>query len=109
MIRLKDESVKVENLKDVIKNKLMGLAGICKNIEGEKYIMTITSGHEKTAKHMKGSKHYTGEAIDIRKLDMKNTKIVIEEIKDYLGEDYDVVEEKTHIHIEYDAKIIKTK
>lgn len=109
MIRLKDESVKVEKLKDVIKTKLLGLANICKTIEGEKYMMTITSGHELTSRHMKESKHYTGEAIDIRKFDMKNTKIVLEEIREYLGNDYDVVEEKTHIHIEYDPKIITTK
>lgn len=104
MIRLKDETVKVDGLKNVIKCKLLDLAGICKNIEGEKYIMTITSGNEKTTKHIIGSKHYSGEAIDIRKLDMKNVKIVVEEIKDYLGRDYDVIEKKTHIHIEYDAK-----
>jgi len=104
MIRLKDESVKIDKLKESIKSKIFTLAGICKAIEGEKYIMTITSGNELTVKHMKGSKHYTGEAIDIRKLDMKNIKIVVEEIKEYLGSSYDVIEEKTHIHIEYDPK-----
>lgn len=104
MVRLKDESVKIDKLKNVIKCKIMDLAGICKNIEGEKYVMTITSANETTTRHMKGSKHYTGEAIDIRKLDMKNVKIVVEEFKDYLGRDYDVIEERTHIHIEYDPK-----
>ena len=64
--------------------------------------MTITSAAD--GKHMEGSKHYTGEAIDIRKFDMKNVKVVVEEIKEYLGKDYDVIEEKTHIHIELDRK-----
>ena len=107
MIRLKDHTVKVENLANEIKCKLINLANICKSIEGEHYMMTITSA--KDGIHMKGSKHYTGEAIDIRKLDMKNVKIVVEEIKEYLGKDYDVIEEKTHIHIEYDRKGVGVK
>jgi hypothetical protein len=102
MIRLKDSSVKVEKLTKELQCKLIGLANICKSIEGERYTMTITSAVD--GKHMKGSKHYRGEAIDIRKFDMKNVKIVVEEIKEYLGKDYDVIEEKTHIHIEYDKK-----
>jgi hypothetical protein len=102
MIRLKDNTVKVENLVNELKCKLINLANICKSIEGEQYTMTITSA--KDGKHMKDSKHYSGEAIDIRKFDMKNVKVVVEEIKDYLGKDFDVVEEKTHIHIELDRK-----
>lgn len=102
MIRLKDHTVKVEGLVKEIKCKLMDLAGICKNVEGEKYVMTITSA--KDGIHMKNSKHYSGEAIDIRKLDMKNVNVVVEKIKEYLGKNYDVINEKTHIHIEYDPK-----
>ncbi len=105
MIRLKDKTVNVKGLKQVISQKLIGLGNICKAIEGEKYIMTITSA--KDGVHMKGSKHYSGEAIDVRKFDMKNVKIVVEEFKEYLGKDYDVINEKTHIHIEYDKKTIK--
>jgi uncharacterized protein YcbK (DUF882 family) len=102
MIRLKDNSVKVENLVNELKCKLINLANICKSIEGERYTMTITSA--KDGKHMEGSKHYTGEAIDIRKFDMKNPNVVVELIREYLGKDYDVINEKTHIHIELDKK-----
>jgi hypothetical protein len=102
MIKLKDETVNVKNLKKVISCKVLGLANICKSIEGEKYVMTITSGND--AVHMVNSKHYTDEAIDIRNRDMKNSKVVAQEMAEYLGKDYDVVHKKTHIHIEYDPK-----
>lgn len=107
MIRLKDHTVEVKELKKEIACKLLGLANICKNIEGENYIMTITSGNDGI--HMRGSKHYSNEAIDIRKFDMKNPAVVTEEIKEYLGKDYDVILKKTHIHIEYDRKEVGVK
>jgi hypothetical protein len=56
--------------------------------------------------HIAGSKHYTGNAIDFRSagwpVDIR--KIVIKDLKTELGKDYDVVDEVTHIHIEYDPK-----
>jgi hypothetical protein len=107
MIRLKSNEVNIKNLKKELVDKLIGISNVCKSIEGEKYIMTITSGNDSI--HMRGSKHYTNEAIDIRKLDMKNPNVVVQMIKEYLGKDYDVVNEKTHIHIEYDKKITKIK
>lgn len=61
-----------------------------------------TSGTDGT--HMSGSKHYSGEAIDLRTWYM--TKDVQEdmvfELQTALGNDYDVVLEPTHIHVEYD-------
>jgi len=67
---------------------------------------TITSGLD--GKHMAGSKHYSGEAVDLRSyhLNDEQTKNILKDLKNSLGNDYDVVDEtKTkspHIHIEYD-------
>ncbi len=64
----------------------------------------ITSGTDGT--HMKGSKHYEGNALDLRRKNM--TPDVLAQyllvLKERLGRDYDVVLERDHIHVEYDPK-----
>ena len=68
------------------------------------YNCTITSGRD--GKHMQGSLHYTGNALDFRtrnvfasdRNDLRRT------IAADLGGEYDVVLERTHLHVEYDPK-----
>ena len=64
----------------------------------------ITSCND--GKHMKGSKHYTFEAIDSRTFfwTIEEQIQVKAELQNELGSDFDVVLEKTHFHIEYDPK-----
>lgn len=70
--------------------------------------LCITSGDD--GKHMEGSKHYTGEAVDIRrpKNFMFNNDIdmLVKDLATSLGEGYDVVLENFHIHIEYDPPTV---
>jgi hypothetical protein len=66
--------------------------------------MDITSGVE--GKHSRGSLHYAGAAVDLR---IKNipTEVVltiVDDIKERLDTDYDVVLEGNHIHIEFQPK-----
>ncbi len=67
---------------------------------------TITSGTEGT--HMDGSRHYTGQAVDMRTsaagINQSTAQQIANDLSDRLGKDYDVVVEPTHIHIEYDPK-----
>jgi hypothetical protein len=67
---------------------------------------TITS--TTLGKHMYKSKHYTGDAFDIR-LETKNNALFYCSIKKMLGRNYDVILETTHIHVEYDPKIRNNK
>ncbi len=62
----------------------------------------ITSTYE--SNHSVGSLHYADDAIDIRKHRTK-PKTVADEIRKEVGNDYDVVLEKTHIHVEFDPPI----
>ena len=64
-------------------------------------------------KHMEGSKHYEGNAFDIRTWTNRDDGIqlrgwlkraIADELRYELGNDYDVVVEDTHIHVEYDKK-----
>ena len=67
------------------------------------YRITVTSVTDGT--HSKGSLHYVGQAADIRVSDMPfEVMKYVESLKIALRENYDVVYEKTHIHIEYQPK-----
>ncbi len=57
-------------------------------------------------KHMTGSLHYAGAAIDIRTRDLPPADVpkVLAQIKTCLGDDFDVLIEVDHIHIEFQPK-----
>ena len=61
----------------------------------------ITSTYE--GDHSPSSLHYANLAVDIR-LPKENPTGIALAIQRALGDDYDVIIEKTHIHIEYDPK-----
>lgn len=101
-MKLKNSKVNILHLCEQLNNKLLSIEQICKMKNGLSYEMTITSGNDSV--HMKKSKHYTNEAIDIRCRDMVRVSNTVEHIKSFLGADFDVVYEVDHIHIEYDPK-----
>jgi hypothetical protein len=71
----------------------------------EKGTVWITSAND--SEHMEGSLHYKNRAFDIR---IKNiigdiqvkARLWAERMQVALGDDYDVLLEKDHIHVEYD-------
>ena len=67
-----------------------------------KCVMTEATG----GKHSEGSLHYVGLAIDLRTRDMteKMAEVIVKKVKEALGDQYDVVLEKDHIHIEFQPK-----
>lgn len=66
--------------------------------------LTITSGVD--GKHGADSLHGKGLAIDIRTwhIASESLSVIAGEIRHRLGEEYDVVVEVDHIHIEYDPR-----
>ena len=104
-MKLKNNSVKIDNLDERLKSNLENIEGICKCFNGKNYVMTITSGND--GKHMRNSLHYENKAIDIRTSDMKNPELTAKLIQLTFVEELDVVMEKDHIHIEYQPKIQK--
>lgn len=56
--------------------------------------------------HMEGSKHYIGHAFDFRTyyFDKKTQYLARDFLAASLGDDYDVVVESDHMHVEYDPK-----
>jgi len=64
----------------------------------------ITCGTE--GKHMQGSAHHTGRALDFRTrhLDPNLLDLFREEVAAALSDEYDVVLEEDHLHVEWDPK-----
>ena len=59
--------------------------------------------------HSDGSLHYSGKAVDFRTRNLVGgyrgqlAKEIAEEIREALGDDFDVVLEADHIHVEFDT------
>ncbi len=67
--------------------------------------LVITSVSD--GQHMGASKHYSGEAFDCRTSNIpdKTTRgAILHELKSQLENDFDIVDEGDHLHIEYDPK-----
>lgn len=90
--------VDISKLRAPIRKKLNTIKTIIRKIEDKELV--VTSTYEGT--HSAGSLHYAHLAIDIQ----KNTRVkqTIAALKIKLGVKYDVIEETSHIHIEYDPK-----
>ncbi len=55
-------------------------------------------------KHMSGSKHYEGQAVDLRTrhIPAEDRALVTARLREALGPEYDVCLESDHLHIEFD-------
>lgn len=101
--------VSPDGLKVPLRTKLQDIGAVYHKLTYQ--IMRITSTTD--GKHMEGSKHYNGGAIDIgirssatwQFFPIALRRTLVEEISALLGHDYDVVLEDDHIHIEYDPKV----
>jgi hypothetical protein len=71
---------------------------------GISFGVTVTSGTD--GKHKDGSLHYKGLAVDLRTryFTPEIAQQVANELRATLPNDFDVVLEPTHIHLEYDPK-----
>jgi hypothetical protein len=64
----------------------------------------VTSGME--GQHRPGSRHPLGLALDFRTRDLTRQQVeyLARRIREQLGAGYDVVIERTHLHVEYDPR-----
>lgn len=91
--------VRVRGLSNEILLAIMIADSVYRETENSMTITSLTDG-----KHSTGSRHYTGDAVDLR-LPMPTVRQqVMTQLQKALGSDYDVVLESDHIHIEYDPK-----
>lgn len=106
-MRIKDRSVKVNGICKEIFEAIVIIDWVCAKygVEG-----VITCGSEMTAVHGPNSKHYTGEAVDLRSRDLLalggQSKIdeFMAEVTSNIGPGYDMVYEGDHYHLEWHPK-----
>jgi hypothetical protein len=90
--------VDISRLRPPIRKKLNEIARRVWDIEQKELV--ITSTYE--GNHSEGSLHYANLAVDIQRT--ANGITVTSDLIGKLGDDYDIVLEPDHIHIEYDPK-----
>ena len=91
--------VDISRLNREIRRMLPGIDYIYQQQTGREAV--VTSTYE--GNHGLNSLHYCNDAIDLR-LPQKKLSAVVDKLEMQIGKDFDVVEEQTHIHIEYDPK-----
>jgi hypothetical protein len=105
MIRLK-MGVRARELKPQTMLAIAVAAGVYESIGLDLWVTSLNDGT-----HMGGSKHYSGEAADLRTRGIReigeNPANIAAALKVALGPDYDVLHESVgtpneHIHIEWD-------
>lgn len=95
------EGVNFDGVKGPILRAMELIEKIMEN-SGEYCITSVTDG-----KHGPNSLHYKGLAMDLRTRhlgEIGNVNLIAKQLRGELGRNYDVVVEKTHIHIEYQPK-----
>jgi hypothetical protein len=101
-MKIKDSTVKISGICTELAIALLMANEVYQKYGHEMVITSIKDG-----KHMDGSKHYIGAGADLR---IKNfnrvptVMAVMDEIREKVGADFDVVLESDHIHIEFDPK-----
>lgn len=86
------------DLQPVARKGLGRVGKLFKSAGQDLFVTSLRDGN-----HSYGSLHYSGLAFDCRKPTYIET-LSLKFIKDVLGSNWDVVEEPTHIHCEYDPK-----
>ena len=89
--------VDISRLNREIRRTLKVIDAMC---EKEKQEVIVTSTYE--GNHSPSSLHYSNDAIDIRYIHPKDGSLFAPKLRQVLGSDFDIIEETSHIHIEYD-------
>lgn len=100
MIALKG-GVKAKGIQSELLLAVMVIDGVYTRNHCPLTITSLTDGQ-----HSPDSLHYKGYALDCRTRDISVPllDVIVREIKESLGSDYDVVLEGDHLHVEYDPK-----
>lgn len=108
----KSSGVKIDRLSPAMWGVLLIANDVWKR-QGVPHGCTITSGNEGypgDGVHSYKSKHYPsnneselGEAVDLRIWDV-DAEEACRKLREYLTEDFDIVNEDSHIHVEHDPK-----
>ena len=91
--------VSISGLRPEILVALIVAEGIARE-EGSEIV--VTSGVD--GQHRAGSLHYVGLAVDLRRWNLRDPTAFVDRLKESLGPSFDVLLERTHIHVEFQPK-----
>jgi len=83
------------DLQQIARKALGNVARMYEHYGYDLYVTSLRDGN-----HSPGSLHYDGLAFDVRKAEKITTYLMV----DALGPGFDIVDEGTHYHCEYDPK-----
>lgn len=85
-----------------MRNAESQLDAVFNGVAGRDAVVTYTTN----GRHEPGSLHPSGNAVDLRTRNLTPAQIrrIAEELRRVLGDDYDVVVKRDHIHVEYDPQ-----
>lgn len=98
------EGVRIQGLRSEIVLAIIIANGIYQNHDLDCTVTSIIDG-----KHSASSLHYTGCAFDLRTRNIPNTALqgrIRMELAQALGQDFDVLLEVDHIHVEYQPGVM---
>ncbi len=107
-MKLKSDTVSVDGLHPALLPYLFRLDAWCREESNLGYELIITSCTY--GQHSRTSRHYLGTAIDIRTWTTPSSGVQLEDsrrmalvtaLKNFLGRDWFVLDEGTHIHIDW--------
>lgn len=101
MIKIKNATIRLNDLKPQIVLAVLGVVQPVFAKYGSEDVV-ITSAND--AKHSKGSRHYDGNAVDLRVWYLSSPEKACDEIQAALNMDFDCIFEGDHIHLEYHPK-----
>lgn len=89
-------------LKQALKSAESTINIVFRKHAGRNAVVTFTTN----GRHSKNSLHYSGYAVDLRVRDLTRDTVgnIVKELSYRLTSDFDVLDEVSHIHIEYDPK-----
>lgn len=99
-MRLKDETVRPEGLNSRLVSAIFLADRLHRQETGKELVITSLND----GKHKKDSLHYSGKAADLRIWELQDPSLFCAELAQALGDDFDVVLERDHIHLEYDPR-----
>ena len=89
-------NVRLQGIRPELLLALMIVSDLCNVWSKSVIITTVLNGA-----HMHNSLHYTGAAVDFVVDLVVARSDFVDELRDRLGPDFDVIDEGDHIHIEY--------
>ena len=92
--------VRIQGIRPEMLFGLMIVSDLCRGTGAKALITSVVDGL-----HMINSLHYAGSAVDFILSLVEDREDWVAELSRRLGRDFDVIDEGTHVHVEYQPRV----